>query len=396
MLACPAQRHQQKVPMRNRELDALRGLAAVSVLLYHVFALNWSTLQDGVYLKPAANPLANVLIFSPLHVVWLGAEAVFLFFILSGFVLTKAATRPQFSLAAYYPSRVVRLYGPVLAAIALALLSYLLIPHTVGPGTPPTIASLPTSYPLIDIIHDATLLGGTSNAIGTLWSLQWEVVFSLALPVYILLVRRYPVPASIIALVVCLLGWANNDPATSYLPMFFFGALLAQFWEQVARAFRFLTAGRWWSHVAGIVLVFGAITAMTSYFVLGRSLEAHGIPARVATVPLVLVGIVALIVVGTQWRPLSRLLTTRVLLFLGTISFSLYLVHRPLMIAVAFLLGTGPVPAVVTIVAALAVATGFYFAAERPLHRLSQRIARSVKAESAQPDADRELVRSPD
>lgn len=382
--------------MRNRELDALRGLAAVSVLLYHVLALNWSTLQDGVYLKPAANPLANLLIFSPLHVAWLGVEAVFLFFVLSGFVLTKAATRPDFSLPAYYPSRIVRLYGPVLAAIVLAWLSYVLVPHTVGPHTPPALAPLPTSYPLSDILHDATLLGGTSNAIGTLWSLQWEVVFSLALPAYILLVRRFPIPATIIALVVCLLGWANNDQATSYLPMFFFGALLAQYWNQVTRLFRFLTVGRWWSHVAGVALALLAVTGMTSYFVLGRSLEAHGIPARVATIPIVLVGIVLLIVVGTQWRPLSRVLTTRALLFLGTISFSLYLVHRPLMSAVAFLIGTGPVSAIVTIVVSLAVATGFYYAAERPMHRLSQRIARSVREESARRDEDRDLVTSRD
>jgi peptidoglycan/LPS O-acetylase OafA/YrhL len=81
-----------------------------------------------------------------------------------------------------------------------------------------------------------------------------------------------------------------------------------------------------------------------------------------------------------------------VLLFPGTISFSLYLVHRPLMIAVAFLLGTGPVAAVVAIVVSLAVATGFYFVAEKPLHRLSQKIARSVRAESARRDADRDLV----
>ncbi|WP_290473335.1 acyltransferase [Leifsonia sp. 71-9] len=378
--------------IRNRELDALRGLAAVSVLLYHVLALNWSTLQDGVYLKPAANPLANLLIFSPLHVVWLGAEAVFLFFILSGFVLTKAATRPSFSLTAYYPSRIVRLYGPVLAAIVLAWLSYVLIPHTAGPGTSPIVAALPADYPLIDIIHDATLLGGTSNAIGTLWSLQWEVVFSLALPVYVLIVRRYPIPASILALVICLIGWANNDPATSYLPMFFFGALLAQYWEQITRVFRFLTADRWWTHVAGVALTLAAITAITSFFVIGRPLEAHGIPARVATIPVVLLGIMLLIVVATLWRPLSRVLTTRVLLFLGTISFSLYLVHRPLMIAVAYVMGIGPVPALVAIVLALAVATGFYYAAERPLHRLSQRVARSVRAETEARESERALV----
>jgi peptidoglycan/LPS O-acetylase OafA/YrhL len=67
------------------------------VLLYHVLATNFPPLQAGVYLTPASSRLDNVLIFSPLHIVWLGAEAVWLFFVLSGFVLTKAATRPNFS-----------------------------------------------------------------------------------------------------------------------------------------------------------------------------------------------------------------------------------------------------------------------------------------------------------
>lgn len=373
--------------MRNRELDALRGLAALSVLLYHVLALNRPPLQDGVYLKPAANPVENLLIFSPLHVGWLGVEAVWFFFVLSGFVLTKAAARPGFSWSAYYPSRIVRLYGPVLCAIALAWLTYVLIPHT---SSNPIVALLPTGYSIPEMLHDATLLGGTSNAIGTLWSLQWEVIFSLALPVYLLTVRRYPIPASIIALVVCVLGWANNDPATSYLPMFFFGALLAQYWDGVGRAFRFLSAGRWWSHLIGAALTLGAVVGLTSFFILGRSLEAHAIAPRVATMPLVLAGIVLLIITGTAWPPLSRALTSRPLLFLGTISFSLYLVHRPLMIATAFLAGTGAGPALIEILVALVAAAGFYFIAERPMHRLSQRVARSVRAE----EAARESVRS--
>lgn len=350
-------------------------------MLYHILALNWASLQAGVYLNPAHNAAANLLIFSPLHVVWLGAEAVFLFFILSGFVLTRSAMSPSFSLGAYYPSRIVRLYGPVLAAIILAWLTYVLIPHATTPGS--ALSTLPSSYPLIDMLHDATLLGGTSNVIGTLWSLQWEVIFSLALPVYVFLVRRHAISATVIALVACLVGWANNDPAISYLPMFFFGALLAQYWEPVTRVFRFLAAGRWWSHVAGLALTLGSVTAICSFFILGRSLQAHGIPARVTTIPLVLAGIVVLIVTVTAWPPLARVLTTRPLLFLGTISFSLYLVHRPLMIALAFMLGIGPVAAVVEILVALIVATGFYFLAERPMHRLSKRIARNVRASEA-------------
>lgn len=45
------------------------------------------------------------------------------------------------------------------------------------------ISSLPRSYEWPEIVYDATLLGGTSNGIGVLWSLQWEVVFSLLLTV---------------------------------------------------------------------------------------------------------------------------------------------------------------------------------------------------------------------
>lgn len=367
---------------RNRELDALRGLAALSVLLYHVLALNWAPLQDGVYLKPAANPIENLLIFSPLHVAWLGVEAVWFFFVLSGFVLTRAATRPTFAWGAYYPSRIVRLYGPVLGAIALAWLTYVLIPHNPA-GAQPAIASLPTGYSLTEILHDATLLGGTSNAIGTLWSLQWEVVFSLALPAYLLVVRRYPLAGTIIAVVACLLGWANNDPATSYLPLFFFGALLAQHWDAVTRTFRFLAARRWWAHALGATLMLGSVVALTSFFILGRSLEAHGIPARVATLPLVVAGIILLIITSTCWPPLSRVLTTRPLLFLGTISFSLYLVHRPVMIALAFTTGLGAISALIEVVVALLVATGFYLVCERPFHKLSQRVARSARAESS-------------
>ncbi|KJL41242.1 acyltransferase family protein [Microbacterium trichothecenolyticum] len=365
--------------MRTRELDSLRGLAAVSVLFYHVVALNSPALQDGVYLKEAANPIANLLIFSPLHIAWLGLEAVWLFFVLSAFVLTKAATRPDFSWGAYYPSRLVRLYGPVLVAIAFAALTYLVIPHVVEPGDSPVLATLPTSYAINDILRDATLFGGTSTAVGVLWSLQWEVIFSLTLPVYVLMVRRFPRSATVIAVAGCLIGWIFTDPVLSFMPLFFFGALLAQYWNQVCEAFGFLATRRWTAHVAGSALLVLTVLGLTSYFTVGPWLQQLDLSARVMTLPLVVAAIVLLIIIGVNWPPLSRFLTLRPMLFLGTISFSLYLVHRPIMIALAFVFGVGAVPAVIEIAVSIAVAVGFAFAVERPLHRLSQRVARAMR-----------------
>jgi len=110
------------------------------VLLYHVLATNWPALQNGILLlKPAGNPIEDILLFSQAHFIWLGLEAVWLFFVLSGFVLTKMASRPGFSWFGYYPSRMVRLYGPVVFAIILAWLLFRYIPHVAPPGSPPEL-----------------------------------------------------------------------------------------------------------------------------------------------------------------------------------------------------------------------------------------------------------------
>lgn len=365
------------------------------MLLYHVLAANWPSLQDGINLKPSANPAANLLIFSPAHVVWLGLEAVWFFFVLSGFVLTKMATRPGFSWGGYYPSRIVRLYGPVLFAIVLAWLSYRLIPHVAPPGASPYLTALPSGYTTADVIHDATLLGGTSNSIGVLWSLQWEVLFSLALPAYLFVVRKHPIIGTIIALAGSVVGWLYLDQVLMYMPFFFFGALLAQYWDRVLSAFSFLGRGGWLSHVLGVLFVLLSIVAVTSYFELGIPLGSLGLNARAATLPIVLAGMLLIIITSIAWPPLSRLLTMRGLVFLGTISFSLYLVHRPIMIAYAYTLNLGPLSAVLAIVTSLAVATGFYYAIERPIHRFAQRINARVKGSEAEKPVTEPAQQSP-
>lgn len=73
-------------------MDGLRGIAAVAVVLTHL-----------VPLAPSLHPVYSAewqysydswqqwLVHSPLHFWWMGEEAVFVFFVLSGFVLTLAA-----------------------------------------------------------------------------------------------------------------------------------------------------------------------------------------------------------------------------------------------------------------------------------------------------------------
>jgi peptidoglycan/LPS O-acetylase OafA/YrhL len=360
---------------RRPELDSLRGLAALSVLAYHALASNSETLTAGLHLIEAGGPVHRLLVFSPAHVLWLGAEAVWLFFVLSGFVLHRSTSGAGFDWFSYYPSRLVRLYLPVAAAVGLAWLTYL-VPHVL---TPEMDQLLPTSYPLQGVLTDLTLLGGTTTSMGVLWSLQWEIVFSLLLPVYVLLARQHRVVTGCVAAAACLLGWWVGSPALQYLPMFFLGSVMAEKWEAIRARFSFLARGGPASWATGLGLLVLACCGLTSFYLLGRPLTDHGLPARVWTLPLVLAAIALLIVLAQEWPPLRRALSTRPAVFLGTISFSLYLVHLPVVVLFLFVIGPGPLSMVTSVATALVLTVVFHRLVERPAHRLARRIRARVR-----------------
>ena len=98
--------------VRYVELDSLRGLAALAVLLHHLLYL-WDT--DT---QPTSATCRFFLdLMNPF-----GFEAVILFFVLSGFVLSLPAVdgRPQTYLT-FITRRIFRIYVPYLAALAIAV-----------------------------------------------------------------------------------------------------------------------------------------------------------------------------------------------------------------------------------------------------------------------------------
>ncbi len=355
---------------RLSELDALRGLAALVVLLHH-------SLLSGNFL---AGPLGRWLAATPLQPIQSGRPAVMFFFMLSGFVLTKALRDRGFVLSArswavWAAQRTIRLCLPVVGSVALSLALYALFFNGTWPGEgawlrdgvwqhPPTLGTAALHASLLAVGDDFTL----NNA---LWSLVHEWRFSMLLP----LLLAAPVlgargTASLVLAAVAASSWAGGMYGSS------------------------IYAG---DTVAGTVK---ASLYFSLPFVLGMALELGGAARLPADRWLTVLGLAAvlglcrngsdyaifiasaiLIWLALQPGALQRALHHRALGFFGTVSFSLYLAHVPVLAALQHgLHGRLPPAALwgIGILASLLAAWAFYRLVERPAHRLARRVDRTA------------------
>ncbi|MGN6610892.1 MAG: acyltransferase family protein [Angustibacter sp.] len=362
-------------------LDGLRGVAAFVVLVHHAL-LTVPVLAAPYYSgRPPAGEqrLAWMLVSTPVHLVWAGTEAVFVFFVLSGLVLTLPVGRAvgSYGWRAYYPRRLVRLYVPVVAAVVLGSLLPLVVTRDGGAAMGAWLAHRPPQPTAEGVLADVTLVGGVSRLISPLWSLQWEVWFSLLLPAFVVAAvkgRRWVWSQAALLVVLTGLGEATARPWLTYLPMFGAGVLLATHLEDV-RAWGARLGSRTWA-----AAVAGAVLLLSSYWLV----LPQDVDPAVLTMsrPAALVGAVVVVVAAASWDVAQRVLTWKPVHWLGTISFSLYLVHEPIVIATAYVVGPGRSEWVLPLAlpVALLVATGFYRLVEQPSHRLARRLSARLAA----------------
>lgn len=379
-------------PERLESLDGLRGLAALAVVVYHVLIVVppvADVVSGGV--APAAGSAEWWLYRTPLRVLLAGHEAVLIFFVLSGIVLTLPLLDPgrRAPWRSYYVRRLCRLYVPVLASLALAaVVTVTIAPHQKMAGYGLLEHETP---PVSRLLRDGVLLFGTSNLNPPLWSLRWEMWFSLLLPLMFAILVAVRVTRWWPAALVILVGASvvARFPATKdalplsflssglleYIPVFAIGMIIALHRERLRgwgdRVRASSRAGAVWATltVAALLLTLSPsfVAAHTKPF---GSANAVGYVAS-------LLGVCLLMFATLEGG--SRLLRGRVVQWLGSRSFSLYLIHAPLIVAVALVMKADTYfpylyVAVPMVAGILLVAEGFFRVAERPAHRLSRRL----------------------
>jgi peptidoglycan/LPS O-acetylase OafA/YrhL len=288
-------------------LDGLRGLLATGVLVHHTFTAHryfvtgewvWSTM-----------PVPNQL----------GQTTVTLFFMITGFLFTLKAIRPQLRWKALYLSRVARLW-PLYAAVVVAVFALILIASRGVPREPATALLREfllwitfTCFGSPDINTKPmtwTMIAGVS------WTLKYEVIFYLAaIPAIHLLSRwlstRMAGACAAIALALLLIlrqlnGNANSSGNSLYAAHFLCGILVAYAFEMP----------RWRALIALPVIRWLAVAAALSLLTMTNAYSAGAVLATIT--------IFAAVVGGAS---VFGLLGTRAAIWLGDISYGIYLLH---------------------------------------------------------------------
>lgn len=287
-------------------VDALRGIAALAVVLFHAL--------EGRHIPALEEAMPRWFKFLISH----GNLGVAVFFVLSGFVISHSlySQRVNLSLAGRFMlRRSIRLDPPYWFAIAVAIAFALLSARVVPDKIAPSISSVQI---LAHVFYVQDLLGYPS--INTVfWTLCLEVEFYLLYVAALALSRNDPdlplqgkrtIAVLGFAMLTSLL-WPTGTVTTglwpgSFLPLWH-GFLIGVF--------------AYWSWRNAALIPFFIVTVAVVLWFSIASGNAFSIVCAVTSCLLWSAAVTGLLSTGLAWPWLQ---------FLGTISYSLYLIHNPI------------------------------------------------------------------
>ncbi|WP_321448638.1 acyltransferase family protein [uncultured Cohaesibacter sp.] len=295
------------------EIDGIRAIAVLSVVVFH----------SGLGLLKGG---------------FLGVD---LFFVISGFLITRILINDlesgNFSIITFYERRIRRILPALFVTLALSFMAawYLMSPIHME-GFSRSLVAVATFCSNILFWQESGYFDTAAELRPLLhtWSLAVEEQFYIFFPLFLMIAWRFGKKATlsllalafVVSLAIAHWGVMNKPVAAFYLMptrawellVGVFAAFMAQHMEkrQISQPLlmRNLLSGIGLVAVVGSILFFDPQTAIPSF------------PALVPTI-----GTALLILFATKGTLVNRLLRIRILVVIGLISYSAYLFHQPLL-----------------------------------------------------------------
>ena len=338
-------------------IDGLRAVAVLSVILYH---LNARLLPGG----------------------FLGVD---IFFVISGFVVSGALPASGISgirqlLVLFYARRATRIVPALYTCLlASSLLAMLFIPYTWQSGvTERSGLAAVLGYSNVVLARgEGNYFAPRSeyNIFTHTWSLGVEEQFYAIFPWLFLAWLRGRRAVSIglfLAALLVSLGFAYFASVTSKVDGFYL--IFSRFWELAIGVLAFQFSVRAAGGAAGRL---GSIMSIACACIIGYALASTAPNQTPYPASLLPCGAIAILLVliraETEFIWLRRVLTTRPMVYLGRISYSLYLWHWPVFVLFRWTIGlqSAFAAAAATMIAIAAAGASYRFIEMPPRHALS-------------------------
>ncbi len=311
----------KKRPFRN-DIQGLRGVAIIAVLFFH---FGFGGIDGG----------------------FLGVD---IFFVISGFLITSILLRntnshPTSNLLAFYAKRFWRIFPAYIVVILFTLAAgwFFLLPDDLARlGRSAGFSSLFVSNFFFFKESGYFDLSGIFKPLLHTWSLAVEIQFYLVWPLLLLLLttiknQTFPTMLAIFFTAMLILSTALSigDPKLAFFMMY------SRLWEFAIGAWVAVKVTKNNEQAPSPVSnIWGAIafaTLLVSFFLIDNNMT---LPAPGALIPAVATGV--LIYLGARSTLTYRLLCLPALVWIGEISYSLYLVHWPLIVYLNYVLYPEP------------------------------------------------------
>jgi peptidoglycan/LPS O-acetylase OafA/YrhL len=360
---------------RFLQLDAVRGIAAVIVVLNHYTqTIPEETRQlvgyPGGWLNPSswATPWPW-LRFTPFRLLVNGHAAVVVFFVLSGFVLAlpvKQDSQPLFM--SFLIKRVCRIYLPF--AFVIALSWWIFSSFSLGNNLSASrwLARLAASMSNAALPDHLFMNGRDIRLNPVIWTLIHEMRMIFFFPLIFIALRR--VGAAMVIAGGLLISIASTFGMTD--------ANVNVSWQATAHFFWLFAAGSTLAfHRASVSILLKSTSnssiAMIWAFALGLLIVPFD---RTWSDFLIGSGAILVIVLSLQEGKVSNALATSIPVWLGRISYSLYLIHLPILV---FIVSTTDTPLLAIFAVTLLCAELAYRVIESPAHLLGRVVTQRMR-----------------